>query len=76
MEKVKLGEQEQWIVDFLQGKDWVQPTKIGLARGEIEKRFLHSSWASPKCKKLVDKGILERSENGWYRFKKQEIKAV
>ncbi len=65
----KLTESEQWIVDFLKAKDWTSPTEIGNARGKIDRKDLHSSWASPKCKKLVDKGILERSENGRYRLK-------
>lgn len=69
----KLNATDQWIVTFLEGKDWTSPTSIGKAYGtENNKEDLHSSWASPKCKKLVSFGLLERSKNGHYRLVNQE----
>lgn len=69
----KLNTTDQWILRFLFGKDWTSPTSIGKAYGaENNKKDLHSAWASPKCKKLVGFGLLERSENGYYRLVKQE----
>lgn len=60
---------QQWIINYLQGKDWTSPTEIGAAYGaEHGKSGYHSSWASPKCLVLVQKGLLERSSRGFYRL--------
>lgn len=68
----KLNTADQWIVSFLSGKDWTSPTSIGMAYGAVHnKKDIHSAWASPKCKKLVELGLLDRSENGHYRLKNQ-----
>lgn len=66
----KLNGTDQWIIAFLEGKDFTGPEQIGKAYGEgIGNPRLHSSWASPKCKKLTLMGILERSDRGNYRLK-------
>ncbi len=62
----KLNLCEKWIVDFLKGKCWTSPTRIGNAYGGGQ---CHSSWASPKCLRLVEMGLLERDDRGWYRLK-------
>ena len=58
-----------WILEFLKGKDWTSPTEIGDRYGGKG-----SMWASPKCKKLVEQGLLERSDRGWYRLKQRNRK--
>lgn len=45
---------------------WTKPTQIGRAFGKGYDKS--SAWASPKCKKLVELGLLQRHENGWYRL--------
>ena len=58
---------QKFILSFLDGKGFVSPSKIGNAYGAtIGKPYLHSSFASPICKKLVELGLLERSDNGHY----------
>ena len=64
-------ESEQKILEFLRERnEFVSPTEIGLEIGGITKSGLirHSNWSSPICKRLVIKGLLERSKNGWYRL--------
>lgn len=69
MSEQELNKTNQWIINFLQGRDFTGPEQIGRAYGEsIGKPHLHSSWASPKCKKLVALSLLERSEKGHYRL--------
>jgi hypothetical protein len=73
-----MSEQMDLIIAFLVGKDWTSPTEIGrmyteygIREGFLDKwKLYHSSWASPKCKRLVEEGYLERNEKGWYRLKK------
>jgi len=65
---MKLTDTQQWIVSYLEenkDKGWLSPTIIGNAYGGSA----HSGWASPRCLKLVEMGILERSYMGWYRIK-------
>ena len=64
---------ERWIIDYLEGKGWTRPTEIGKAYGiylhgeHHHYSCYHSAWASPKCKKLVANGDLERNGKGHYR---------
>lgn len=66
---------EEWVLAYLQGKNWTSPTEIGGAYGDFKhgqfhyKSGYHSAWGSPRCKSLVEKGYLERNNNGYYRLK-------
>jgi hypothetical protein len=54
---------------YLMGGDWISPTRIGVTlRGPNH----HSAWASPICKRLVTKGLIERNEKGHYRIVRYE----
>ena len=46
--------------------EWLSPTFVGKHRAS----WLHSAWASPRCKALVEQGYLERNDKGHYRLKK------
>lgn len=64
---------QEWIVHYLQGRGWCSPTQIGRAYGDSKHgndsfHHYHSAWASPKCKKLVELGYLERNDKGHYRL--------
>ncbi len=68
----RISKNEARILDYLKGKEWVSPTQIGAIvggngyfYGTIVTRG--SSWASPICKRLVNKGLLQRNDKGWYR---------
>ena len=62
---------QEFILRYLNGKGWTSPTQIGYAYGDTLHpsgfHNYHSAWASPKCRKLVKMGWLERNENGHYR---------
>ena len=66
---------DEFILEFLKGKDFTSPTDIGERYGEYKhglfhwKSCYHSAWASPRCRKLVEKGLLERNKLGHYRLK-------
>ena len=66
---------DEFIIEYLEGKNFTSPTDIGIAYGEFMhgpyhlKSCYHSGWASPRCKKLVEKGLLERNKLGHYRLK-------
>ena len=63
----ELTERQKFVLSFLDGKGFVSPSKIGSAYGAtIGKPHFHSAFASPICKKLVELGLLERSDNGHY----------
>ena len=73
---MKLSETQKWILDLLEEKDFTSPSVIGNQYGYYKhgkmfytKSGYHSAWASPRCKKLVDMGLLERNEKGHYRLK-------
>ena len=65
---------EQWIAEYLQGKDYTSPTVIGKAHAmafNILSLNHHSAWASPICKRMVKKEILIRNEKGQYKLNRQ-----
>lgn len=69
---MKLTECEKWVVDYLKGKDYTSPSRIGIdhARTFGFSDTHHSSWASPVCKRLVEKGVLIRNPKGHYKLTK------
>ena len=65
--KYYLTMNEQFVVDLLRKEStWRSPTAIG----NFKASHLYSLWASSICKRLVDKRIIERNKNGYYRIKK------
>ena len=64
MKEGRLTRNEQRVLDYLQGKEWVSPTEIGKTLHPT--RMYGSPWASPLCLRLVNKGLLERNDKGWY----------
>lgn len=70
----KLTPQQKFIVGYLRCRPWwTPPTEIGRAYGQSvnHPHKLDSRWASPKCKRLVELGFLERDRLGWYRLKRE-----
>jgi len=69
-------EYRQFIVRYLTGKRWwVKDVEIGKAWFCIESGDDKgcSDWASPKCKELVERGVLERSHRGnEYRLREEK----
>lgn len=69
---------QEWIIKYLKGKGFTSPTEIGRAYGREKYQGwygftgYHSSWASPRCKKLVEMGLLERNDRGHYRLRHNE----
>ena len=65
-----------FILQFLAGREFTSPSEIGEAYGAYKhgplhaKSGYHSAWASPKCKALVDEGVLERNSAGHYRLRR------
>jgi len=68
----------QFIIEYLTDKDpgnWTPPSEIGQAYGRYVGSTgsgMHSAWASPKCKKLVEVGVLLRNAHGWYQLKRSD----
>jgi len=62
----KLTWQQTAVLEYLKNKDWTSPTEIG---GMVWGGHHHSSTASPVCKRLVEKGLLERNKRGHYMLK-------
>lgn len=65
-----LTENQENILRYLkERKGYVSPTEIGHDVGGMNRRGIlrHSSWASPICKSLLNKGLVERNDKGWYR---------
>ena len=60
----KLTENEQRVLEYLKGKDFISPTQIASA---LTLQDYNSAWASPICKRLINKGLLQRNDRGWYR---------
>lgn len=69
---MKLTKNEEWVIGYLKGKDYVSPTIIGCAYAATFgfSRTCHSRWASPICLRLVKKGLLLRNEKGHYKLTK------
>jgi len=68
---MKLSKQLQWILNYLKENKnigWISPTKIGREYGKTVGKYYHSSWASPKCLKLVEMNLIERNEDGHYSY--------
>lgn len=72
---MKLTYNEQNVLDYLKQwpNDFISPTQIGhnvggQVLGYYGWQYRHSSWASPICKRLVKKGLVERSDKGWYKL--------
>ena len=64
---MELTSNEKAVMEFLISLDkgvWASPTWIGQVVGGGRR---HSAWASPICKRLVEKGLIERSGYGHYR---------
>lgn len=64
---------EQWITEYLKGKDYTSLTEIGRAHAKalnILSPTHHSAWASPICKRMVEKGLLIRNDKGHYKLNK------
>ena len=69
--KKLLTSTQYWILDYLEGKEYTSPSEIGRAYGKfINTKSLsyHSAWASPRCLALNLKGLLLRSDRGWYKL--------
>lgn len=69
---MELSTNEQNVLDYLKRwpNDFISPTQIGhVVGGRGKWAYRHSSWASPICKRLVKKGLVERSNEGWYKVK-------
>lgn len=69
----ELSFNEQWVLAYLQGETrFISPTAMGrdhaIQTGSSSPNH-HSAWASPICKKLLNKGLLERNAKGHYRIK-------
>lgn len=62
---MRLSGRQQDVIAYLRGKDWTSPTEIG---GKVWGYPHHSSTASPVCKRLVARGLLERNGRGHYRL--------
>jgi hypothetical protein len=63
--KMKLTKNEEEVLQFLKNANglWKSPTEIGNVVGGGKR---HSAWASPICKKLVEKELAKRHGCGWY----------
>lgn len=72
-----MTKKQEWFLEYLKNvflktpEQWTSPTEIGKEYGRqvLNKEGLHSSSASPTCKKLVEMGLIVRNKNGWYKFK-------
>lgn len=61
--------QQQKILDYLSGREWISPTELGEKVG-LKQYNSSSSWASPKCLALVKSGHVTRNRRGQYKLKK------
>ena len=74
MQRCMTMKPDEFIMQYLKDMDFTSPTEIGDAYGEYKhgrghfKTGYHSAWASPRCLKLVDSGVLERNDKGHYRI--------
>ena len=73
----KLTITENAVLEYLKDMGYVSPTEIGNNVGGYVvnsdtsgyKQLRHSAWASPICLRMVRKGLLKRSDKGWYKIK-------
>lgn len=72
---MKLDKNEEWIISYLKGKDYVSPSVIGAehARTFGFSGAHHSCWASPICLRLVKKGLLLRNDKGHYKLAENNL---
>ena len=69
---MKTTDAENWILSYLQCRDFTTPTSIGFRHAEAFGYNInthHSSWASPICLRLVKKGLLVPNDKGHYKLK-------
>lgn len=69
------GMWDEEILKYLKDRDWTSPTDI--AHGVCTPFGYpnrHSAWASPKCLRLVEEGLLERNDDGHYRIIRKKRK--
>lgn len=62
------------VLNYLQkNSSWVSPSEIAREIGgySIHGKRRNSSWASPICKQLVEKGLVERNDKGHYKAKEK-----
>ena len=61
-----ISEKQQSILDFLEGKDWVSPTFIGI---EVANKSYTSAsaWVKPIADILIRKGLIVRNSRGKLR---------
>jgi DNA-binding IclR family transcriptional regulator len=66
---MNLSKNEKIVLDYLRKIDkFESPTTIGMMA--LNKGYgTASSTVSPICKRLVEKGLVERDNHGWYRAK-------
>lgn len=53
------------VLRYLRGRDWTSPSQIGQ---DVWGWGYHSASASPVCRRLVARGLLERNTRGHYRL--------
>lgn len=69
--EMRMAEKEQLVLEYLRNTTaFVGPEEIGCA-ALYGSKVTPSSWASPVCKSLVAKGLVERNEKGHYRIKEE-----
>ncbi len=76
MAKQKLSNNQEYVLKHLRAiNEWTTLTAIAAAFGHTIRRNGRergsSSWASPICKKLEAKGLIERDNHGWCRYLKR-----
>ena len=68
---MRLTENQDKVLEFLkhQKNEFISPTDIGYYVGRMNSAGIwrDSSWASPICKSLVKKGLVERNDKGYYK---------
>lgn len=75
----KLTDKQQWFLSYLEehtreNQQYLSPTYLGSRYGieVLGKSNKHSSTASPTLLQLTEMGLIERSEKGHYRYKKNQ----
>jgi hypothetical protein len=68
---MKTTTSQQCVLDYLKDKDFTSPSVIGSSHARefgFNPWKHHSNWASPICKRLVERGLLERNSKGYYKL--------